>query len=310
MTMDNTGGATRRKVLQCMAWGSAGILWTVAGGIPRAHALDQAGSESLAQANTFSFVQVSDSHIGFHGDVNPTPDATLKEALTQIGAMKNKPAFLIHTGDVTHLSKPGEFDAAAEIMKTAGLETFYVPGEHDTIGDNGKAFFDRFGQAKNTDGWYSFDHGGVHFVALVNVLNLKAGGGGSLGSDQLEWLEADLKGKTASTPIVVLAHMPLWALYPQWGWSTDDSAQAIGYLKRFGSVTVLNGHIHQIQQKVEGNVTFQTALSTAFPQPAPGDGPGPGPMKVSADKLRSVIGVRNIDFVAGKPLLKDASLMG
>jgi len=306
--IENGHGTTRRKVLQCMAWGSAGILWTVAGGVPKARALDHAGSEMLADAGSFSFVQISDSHIGFNKDPNPTPDATLKEALTQIGAMKSRPAFMIHTGDVSHLSKPVELDAAAEIVKTASLDTFYVPGEHDTINDEGKAFFERFGRAKNTDGWYSFDQGGIHFVGLVNVLNLKAGGLGFLGSDQLEWLEADLKGKSASTPIVVFAHMPLWALYPEWGWGTDDAAQALGYMKRFGSVTVLNGHIHQIMQKVEGNVSFQTARSTAFPQPAPGNGPGPGPMKVPADQLKSVLGIRRIDFAAGKPAINEASL--
>jgi len=311
MTMDNAGrGTTRRKVLQCMGWGSAGILWTVAGGVPRASALDQAKPEMLAQAGAFSFVQISDTHIGFNKDPNPTPDATLKDALAQIAAMKSRPAFLIHTGDVSHLSKPSELDAAAEIVKTAGLDTFYVPGEHDTINDDGKAFFERFGRAKNTDGWYSFDQNGIHFVGLVNVLNLKAGGLGSLGSDQLEWLEADLKSKSASTPIVVLAHMPLWALYPEWGWGTDDAAQALTYLKRFGSVTVLNGHIHQVMQKVEGNVSFQTARSTAFPIPAPGNGPGPNPMKVPADQLRSVLGIRRIDFTAGKLTLSDSTLAG
>lgn len=311
MTTDKSGRATtRRDVLGCMAWGSAGILWTVAGGVPRAHALDRAGPELVAQAGAFSFVQISDTHIGFNKDPNPTPDATLKEALAQIAAMKNRPAFLIHTGDVSHLSKPSELDAAAEIVKSAGVETFYVPGEHDTINDDGKAFFERFGRNQKTGGWYSFDQGGIHFVGLVNVLNLKAGGLGSLGSDQLEWLEGDLKGKSASTPIVVLAHMPLWSLYPEWGWGTDDAAQALAYLKRFGSVTVLNGHIHQVMQKVEGNVSFQTARSTAFPQPAPGNGPGPGPMKVPAEQLKSALGIRRIDFIGGKPALKDISLAG
>jgi 3',5'-cyclic-AMP phosphodiesterase len=311
MTSNNAGpGTSRRKVLQCMAWGSAGILWTVAGGVPRARALDHTHPEMLAEAATFSFVQISDTHIGFNKDANPTPDATLKEALVQIAAMKTRPAFLIHTGDVSHLSKPEQFDAASEIVKTAGLETFYVPGEHDTINDDGKAFFDRFGRNQKTDGWYSYDQGGIHFIGLVNVLNLKAGGLGYLGPDQLEWLENDVKGKSASTPIVVFAHMPLWALYPDWGWGTDDAAQALTYLKRFGSVTVLNGHIHQVMQKVEGNVSFQTARSTAFPQPAPGDGPGPGPLKVPAEQLRSVLGIRRIDFVGSKPAINDATLAG
>jgi len=312
MTIDNEeGGQTRRTVLKCMAWGSAGLLWTVAGGVPHASALDDpAGSRMLAEAGGFSFVQISDTHIGFGKEPNPAPDATLREALTRIAALNPRPAFLLHTGDVSHLSKAAEFATAGEIMKTTGLETFYVPGEHDVINDDGAAFFARFGRNPKSGGWYSFDQGGVHFVGLINVINLKAGGLGYLGPDQLRWLEDDLKDRSASTPIVIFAHMPLWSLYPDWGWGTDDAAAALGYLRRFGSVTVLNGHIHQIQQKVEGNIAFQTARSTAYPQPAPGQGPGPGPMLVSADKLRSALGIRQIDFVGGKPAINDSTLAG
>jgi hypothetical protein len=117
-----------------------------------------------------------------------------------------------------------------------------------------------------------------------------------LGGEQLEWLEQDLKAQTASKPIVVLAHIPLWTVYEPWGWGTADSAQALSYLKRFGSVTVLNGHIHQVMQKVEGNVTFHTARSTAFPQPAPGTASSPGPIKVADDKLRSMLGIACVTF--------------
>jgi Icc protein len=308
MTTKDPNGATRRRGLHCMGWGTAGILWTVSGGVPRAQALDAAGPEQLAAAD-FSFVQISDSHIGFTKDPNPTPDATLREALQKIATMPKRPAFVLHTGDVSHLSKPSEFEAASGIMQTTGLETFYVPGEHDTIGDDGKEFFSRFSpKGAQPGGWYSFDQNGIHFIGLINVVNLKAGGLGNLDAEQLSWLEADTKGLSASTPIVVFAHMPLWTLYPDWGWGTDGSAQALATLKRFGSVTVLNGHIHQVQQKVEGNVTFQTARSTAFPQPAPGQGAGPGPMQVPADRLRSVLGIRDIDFVGGKPALADTTL--
>jgi 3',5'-cyclic AMP phosphodiesterase CpdA len=308
MTMKDQSGTTRRRVLQCMGWGSAGILWTVSGGIPKAHAL-AGGSGQLAAAGDFSFVQISDTHIGFTKDPNPAPDATLREALQKIAAMPKRPAFLLHTGDVSHLSKPSEFDAASGIMQTAGLETFYVPGEHDTINDDGKEFFSRFSpKGAQPGGWYSFDRNGIHFVGLVNVVNLKAGGLGNLDAEQLRWLEADTSGLSASTPIVVFAHMPLWSLYPDWGWGTDGSAQALATLKRFGSVTVLNGHIHQVQQKIEGNVTFQTARSTAFPQPAPGQGAGPSPMQVPADRLRSVLGIRAIDFVGLKPAITDTAL--
>jgi 3',5'-cyclic AMP phosphodiesterase CpdA len=288
-----------------MGWGTAGILWTVSGGVPWAQALDAAPGA----AGDFSFVQISDSHIGFTKDPNPTPDATLREALQRIAAMPKRPAFLMHTGDVSHLSKPSEFEAASGIMQSAGLETVYVPGEHDTINDDGKEFFSRFSpKGAQPGGWYSFDRNGIHFIGLVNVVNLKAGGLGNLDAAQLAWLEADTKSLSASTPIIVFAHMPLWALYPDWGWGTDGSAQALATLKRFASVTVLNGHIHQVQQKVEGNVTFQTARSTAYPQPAPGQAAGPGPMQVSADKLRSVLGIRDIDLVAMKPAIVDTAL--
>ena len=169
--------------------------------------------------------------------------------------------------------------------------------------DGGAEYLERFATDPPGRGWQSFDYRGVHFVGLVNVLTYKAGGVGNLGAEQLEWLERDVAGLASSTPIVVFAHVPLWAVYPQWGWVTDDAGRALGYLKRFGSVTVLNGHIHQIMQKVEGNVTFHTARSTAFPQPAPGAAPAPGPMKVPADTLRGVLGIRELTYAAGRDAL-------
>jgi 3',5'-cyclic-AMP phosphodiesterase len=300
---------TRRGAMKCLMWGSAGVLWTVAGGVPRPFQLG--GAQAFAAgAGDFSFVQISDTHIGFKAPVNPDPGATLKEALSRVTGAK--PALIVHTGDVSHLSKPEQFDDAAELMKGAGLDTFYVPGEHDTIGDDGKEFFARFGRAKGTGGWYSFDAAGVHFVALINVVGLKPGGGGLLGAEQIQWLETDLKAKSASTPVVVLAHFPLWAVYPEWGWSTDDADPALAYLKRFGSVTVLNGHIHQVIQKVEGNMTMRTAYSTAFPQAAPGaPGASPGPLKVPAEKLRSMLGLRRVELVHdAHATISDATLEG
>jgi Icc protein len=294
---ESASGPTRRKLLKCMAYGSAGLLWTVSGGVPRVFPLT--GQALAASASDFSFVQISDTHIGFKGAANPDPGATLTEALARAGAAK--PAMMIHTGDVSHLSKPEQFEAAAAMLKTANLEIFYVPGEHDTIGDNGKAFFERFGRAKGSGGWYSFDQGGVHFVALVNVVNLRPGGLGYLGPEQIEWLEQDLKGQSASTPIVVFAHMPLWLVSRGWGWGTDDAEQALGYLKRFGSVTVLNGHIHQVIQKVEGNITLRTAYSTAYPQAAVDTpGAGPGPLRVPAETLKSMLGLRRVEILPEK----------
>jgi 3',5'-cyclic AMP phosphodiesterase CpdA len=308
---DENGHISRRHALECMIWAGTGVLWTISGGIPVSLNLLGAAQAAEAMATGFTFLQISDSHIGFDKAANPHAIDTLKEAMGKIQALPQKPAFMIHTGDITHLSKPAQFDNAAEIIGGAGFDVHYVPGEHDLIDDgNGKAYLDRYGKGTRGAGWYSFDQNGVHFVALVNVVGLKPGGLGTLGAAQRAWLEDDLKGKSASTPIVVLAHMPLWSIYPQWGWGTDDAAPALDYLKRFGSVTVLNGHIHQVIQKVEGNVTYQTAYSTAFPQPAPGEGPGPGPLKVPAERLKSMLGVRRIDFVAQHAKVGDTTLEG
>src|SRR5664279_3740132 len=257
-THDHGDGPSRRKVLECMTWAGTGVLWTISGGVPHSLGL---GDEALAaDAKGLTFLQISDSHMGFDKPANPNAKGTLEEAIARIKAIPQKPAFMIHTGDITHLYK------------------------------------ERYGRGSKGSGYYSFNANGVHFMGLVNVANLKGGGMGSLGEEQLKWVEDDLKGKSASTPIVVFAHIPLWALYPQWGWGTEDSAQALATLKRFGSVTVLNGHIHQVMQKVEGNVTFHTARSTAFPQPAPGAAPSPGPMKVPDDKLRSMLGTASVTF--------------
>ena len=283
----------RRGALECMLWAGTGVLWTITGGVPSSALLGSA----QAQDAGLSFLQISDSHIGFDRPANPNPLATLEEAIAKVAATSVKPAFMIHTGDITHLSKPKEFDDAAQALTKLKLDGHYVPGEHDVIDEGtGKAYLERYGKGARGAGWYAFDQSGVHFVGLVNVVNLKAGGLGSLGKEQLEWLEKDVKRLRSSTPIVVFAHIPLWSVYPEWGWGTDDSAQALSYLKRFGSVSVLNGHIHQVMQKVEGHITFHTAMSTAFPQPAPGSAPSPGPMKVEAERLKKVLGLTQVSF--------------
>jgi 3',5'-cyclic AMP phosphodiesterase CpdA len=248
-------------------------------------------------ASDFSFVQISDSHIGFSKPANTDVVGTLNATIDKINAMPNKPEFVLHTGDLTHLAQADEFDTLEQSLKSVKTEKiFYVPGEHD-VTDNGKLYLERYGKGTLGDGWYSFDKNGVHFIGLVNVTNHVDGGLGYIGPEQLKWLENDLKPLSNSTPIVVFAHIPLWAIYPQWGWGTDDSAQALALLKRFGSVSVLNGHIHQTIQKVEGNITFHTANSTAFPQPAPGAAPSPGPMKVPAEKLRTMLGLTAVNYV-------------
>ena len=298
---DHDDGVSRRKVLECMTWVGTGVLWTISGGVP--HSLGLIDQALAADAKGLTFLQISDSHIGFDKPANPNAKGTLEEAIERIKAIQTKPAFMIHTGDITHLSKELEFDDAEKIISQAKLDVHYVPGEHDVIDPEIKLYKERYGRGAKGPGYYSFDANGVHFIGLVNVANLKGGGMGSLGDEQLEWMEDDLKGRSASTPIVVFAHIPLWAVYPEWGWGTEDSGRALAYMKRFGSVTVLNGHIHQVMQKVEGNVTFHTARSTAFPQPAPGTAPSPGPMKVPEDKLRTLLGTASVTFKPGEQRL-------
>jgi 3',5'-cyclic-AMP phosphodiesterase len=293
----NDDGIDRRGFLKCMAWAGTGLVWTMSGGIPvsRAFARD---AKDMGKRGDFTFVQISDSHMGFNKPANPDVAGTLQAAVDKINALAEVPEFLLHTGDISHLSKPEQFDNVDQILKSASAKgVFFVPGEHDMLDDNGKTYLERYGKNTQGAGWYSFDKNGVHFIGLVNVVNLKAGGLGTLGAEQLAWMEKDVKHLKHSTPIVVFAHIPLWAVYPDWGWGTEDSAQALGYLKKFGSVTVLNGHIHQIMQKVEGSVAFHTAMSTAFPQPAPGKAESPGPMKVPADQLRSVLGITDVKIV-------------
>jgi Icc protein len=288
---------SRRALLECMVWAGAGVLWSIQGGVPRSTLI---GSAAAAETTGLSFVQISDSHIGFANPPNADTPGTLREAVKLVGTLKGDATMMIHTGDVSHLSKDAQFDTADQIIGEAGLETHYVPGEHDVLVDDGKGFFERFTKG-GPRGWYSFDQASVHFIGLNNVKNLKGGGMGSLGADQLAWLQNDLKSRSASQPIVVFAHIPLWTVYADWGWGTDDSAQALAMLKRFGSVTVLNGHIHQVMQKVEGNCAFHTARSTAFPQPAPGTAPSPGPMKtVQPSALHTLLGVARITEVKGK----------
>lgn len=292
----NDDGIDRRGFLECMAWAGTGVVWTVGGGLLSSRAFGKPPRAGDAKGE-MTFVQISDSHIGFNKPANPDVAGTLQATVDKINALPLAPEFIVHTGDLSHMSKAAEFDTLDQVLKSARPNrVFYVPGEHDTSVDDGKRYLERYGKGTHGSGWYSFDHKGVHFVGLVNVVKLE--GMGKLGAEQLQWLDADLKARSSSTPIVVFAHIPLWAVYPEWGWGTADSEQALAYLKRFGSVTVLNGHIHQVMQKVEGHVTFHTAMSTAFPQPPPGSAPAAGPMKVPAERLRSVLGIANVHWVA------------
>jgi len=301
----NHDGIDRRGFLKCMAWAGTGAFCVMQGGVLKSYSLSRiAELDQSKMKGELSFAQISDSHMGFNKPANPDVAGTLKAAVDKINALTTPPEFLLHTGDISHLARAEEFDNVEQVLRAANTkDVFYVPGEHDVVGDDGKQYLERFGKNAKGGGWYSFDKKGVHFLGLVNVMNLKAGGLGSLGAEQLEWLEDDVKHLSASTPVVVFAHIPLWSVYPEWGWGTEDSTQALAYLKKFGSVTVLNGHIHQTMQKVEGNVTFHTAASTAFPQPQPGKADSPGPMKVPAEQLRGLLGITQVNFVRGQDAL-------
>ena len=302
---NNQDGLDRRGFLECMAWAGTGMLWTVSGGLLGSALLPSRANGAEIAKGSFSFVQISDSHIGFSkSGINTDVTATLQQAIARINALPQPPDFILHTGDLTHLAAAEEFDTLNQLLKGAKTQQiFFVPGEHDVTGDNGKLYLERFGKNSKGHGWYSFDHHGVHFIGLVNVVDIQQNGLGSLGREQLEWLEGDLKDRSSETPIVVFAHIPLWEVYPPWGWGTEDGARALGQLKRFGSVTILNGHIHQTMKKVEGRLTFHTAMSTAFPQPEPGKAPKPGPQKVEAGKLREYLGITDVNFVEGKSSL-------
>jgi len=297
---DDQSLLSRRNALKCMAYGGAGTLFALSGGVftPIDLAMAASDKQGAVKLGKPLFVQISDTHIGFNKEANPDVNGTLTQTIDLVNGMYDQPALIIHTGDITHLSKPAEFDLAQQLftrLRTTEMHT--VPGEHDTTDATVTEYFNRFGKASDNKGYYSFDHAGVHFVGLINVLQFKPGGLGTLGAEQLAWVAADLKGRSASTPVVVFAHMPLWTIYEPWGWGTGDADQLMSQLRRFGSVTVLNGHIHQIVQKVEGNMTFHTARSTSYPQPVAGVGSGPGPLKVPADQLAAMLGMTSVSVV-------------
>jgi 3',5'-cyclic-AMP phosphodiesterase len=293
-------GIDRRGMLKCMAWVGTGLFWSMTGGVAKSRVFGQGAVPAVKP--TFTFVHISDSHLGFARDPNKDVAGTLKQTIARINALPERPAFVLHTGDLTHLAKPEEFDAVAELLKEVKADkVLYVPGEHDFDADGNKEYLKRYGKGTMGSGWQSFDHKGVHFIGLVNVANAKSGSGdgglGAIGREQLEWLEKDVAGLKDSNPVVVFAHVPLWMVYEKWGWGTRDGEQALKILKRFGSLTVLNGHIHQVLQKVEGNVTFHTARSTAFPQSEPGKGT-PGPIRdLPAEKLKAALGLSTVSYV-------------
>lgn len=289
---DDPTDPNRRQAMACLGWIGTGMLWTVVGGVPQTLGAIESAEAATVKPTDFTFLQMSDNHIGFKAGPYQDVAGTLQDAIAIVKGMKTRPALMLHTGDISNSSKPEEFDVSDQINGTLGIPVHHVPGEHDFLDPGKKRYLERYGKGTQGDGWYSFDDHGVHFIGLSNVLHTAPDGQWLLGSDQLAWLAKDLSGLSSSTPIVVFAHVPLWTIYAPWGWGTADAPAAVALLKRFGSVTILNGHIHQIVQKVEGDLQFHTARSTAFPQPATGTAKFPGPMlKMPAGAIGQHLGI-------------------
>ena len=300
---------SRRQLIRHSAWFGSAVVLTVVGGEVISHIAGSTSTSSQASRPALRFAQISDSHIGFSGGANPNVAGTFGEAINQVNSLGYTPDFVIHTGDLTHLASPAQFDQVKQML--TGLNTphvFTVPGEHDTGDDAGQKYRQFFGAGSRGDGWYSFDIAGVHVIALVNTVHLPKLG--QLGTEQLDWIEKDVAGLSSDTPIIVFSHIPLFAMYPDWGWGTEDATQALSYLKRFSSVTCLNGHVHQLFSKTEGNVTFYSATTTAYPLPHPGDGPAPKPITLPAGQLHDALGVREVTYTKGQQALalKDQKL--
>ncbi|MGW2248803.1 metallophosphoesterase family protein [Kitasatospora sp. NPDC001660] len=312
-TDDSNGGGehgmTRRQLMRHSAWFGGAVVLTVTAGEVISHI---PGSASAAPASSadLRFVQISDSHIGFQGPANMDVTGTFGTAINQINSLGFRPDFVMHSGDLTHLSTPDQFDQVKQMLSQLDTDrVFTVPGEHDSIGDNGpRAYRQAFGQNTLGDGWYSFDTHGVHFIALVNTLHLEQLG--HLGNDQIDFVRKDIAGLSSDTPIVIFSHIPLFAMYPTWGWGTDDSVQLLSMFRRFSSVTCLNGHVHQLFSKTEGNITFHSARPTCYPFPKPGEGPAPLPQVLPAGRLKDALGIRTVNYWQGSHALavKDEKL--
>jgi 3',5'-cyclic AMP phosphodiesterase CpdA len=298
-------GMSRRQLARHAGWFGGAVVLSVIGGEVISHVAHDRDSPAAAAADdphALRFVQISDSHIGFDGPANTDVVGSFGHALDRINSLGFRPDFVMHTGDLTHVSAPAQFDQVKQMLSTARTDrVFVVPGEHDSVGDGGRAYRRAFGANTSGDGWYSFDTHGVHFLALVNTLSLEKLG--HLGTEQIDFVRKDLAGVTSDTPVVVFSHIPLFAMYPKWGWSTDDALQVISLLRRFSSVTCLNGHVHQLFTKTEGNITFHSATTTAYPLPKPGQGPAPTPQVLPAGQLKDALGIRSVAYHEGDSAL-------
>jgi 3',5'-cyclic AMP phosphodiesterase CpdA len=234
----------------------------------------------------FFFVQLSDTHWGYEGPANADARGTLPKAIAAVNALPIDPDFIVFTGDLTHLTLDGklrrerlaQFREQTQALRVRELR--FLPGEHDASADQGEAYREFFGPS-----YYAFDHKGVHFVALDNVSDAQ----GALGEAQRSWLARDLAGRPVDAPIVVLTHRPLFDLQPQWGWATQDGAQALAQFEPFSRVTVFYGHIHQENHHETGHIVHHAARSLIFPLPPPG--PGSDHKPIAWDPLHPYQGI-------------------
>ena len=290
-------GMNRRQLLRHGAWFGGAVVLAVGGGAVVSSVVADSHS-ALDDPNALLFAQISDSHLGFTGPANTDVTKSFAAAIDKLNALPRRPAFVMHTGDLTHLATPAQFDQVKQMMtgiKTG--QTFVVPGEHDSIDDSGQKYRAAFGSGTQGDGWFSFDIQGVHVIGLVNTISLEKLG--HLGTDQIDFVRRDTAHLPADTPIVVFSHIPLFAMYPAWGWGTDDAMQVLALLRRFSSVTCLNGHVHQLFTKTEGNITFHSATTTAYPLPKPGRAAAPAPVTLPAGRLHDALGIRTVTHVRG-----------
>ena len=307
---------SRRQLLRHTAWFGAAVVLTVTGGEVISHlggTPQPASAAVAADPNALRFVQISGSHLGFHGPANTDVTGSFSRAIDQVNALGFRPEFVMHTGDLTHLSTPAQFDQVRQMrggLRTGQVFTvpgahdgqvFTVPGAHDSVDDHGQKYRATFGTGTHGDGWYSFDVKIVHVIALLNTLALEKLG--HLGTDQLEFVRKDVAGLSSDTPIVVFSRIPLFAMYPAWGWGPDDATRALSYLRRFSSVTCLNHYLHPLFTKTEGNVTFYSATTTAYSLPHPRQGPGPIPVTLPAGQLGAALGICDVTYQTGQQAL-------
>jgi 3',5'-cyclic AMP phosphodiesterase CpdA len=278
----------RRDFLGLAAVGGGAVFASALAGCASRAEAAMAGGEN----QDFYFVQLSDTHWGYQGPANPDAAVTLRKAVAAVNALAVPPEFIVFTGDLTHTTddpaerrrRLAEFKSIVAGLKVKSVR--FMPGEHDASLDRGAAFREFFGETH-----YTFDHKGVHFIAIDNVSDP----GAKIGDEQLAWLAADLAARDRKAPLVVLTHRPLFDLAPKWDWATRDGAKAIDLLMPFENVTVFYGHIHQEHHQMTGHIAHHSAKSLIFPLPAPGSQPNRTPLPWDPAAPYKGLGFREVE---------------